>query len=165
MLPVEVEMSEYVRILAMVSRMPMGGESIQDVKQRAEGEFLRELVALSQPMLRESMGSHRILLATDAHGVVALKADGIFVHVDRADQEDAIDAAQVLDAEPNLLTILDRLEAELDAVGDLGATSAADIVRLARYSVKAARQGNCGAPASRNENPDSRNATNFSSAW
>ena len=68
-------------------------------------------------------------------GVVALKSDGIFVHVGIADQEDALEPLQVLDAEPSLITILDRIEAELVAANDARATSAAEVVRLARRSL------------------------------
>jgi len=135
LLPLETEMSENARVLATASRTPVEGEGAAEVKQRAEGEFLRKLVAELQPMLRESMRSHRIFLASDAYGVVALKSDGVFVHVGIADQEDALEPLQVLDAEPALLTILDRIEAELVAANDPRATSAADVVRVARYSL------------------------------
>jgi hypothetical protein len=138
LLPIETEMSEDARVLAIASRTPVAGESATDVKQRAEGEFLRKVVAELQPMLRESMRSHRILLASDAYGVVTLKSDGTFVHVDIADQEDALDPLQVLRAEPSLRTILDRIEAELSAADDPRASSAADVVRLARYSLDVA---------------------------
>jgi len=137
-LPIETEMSENARVLGHESRTPVEGESAAEVKQRAEGEFLRRLVAKLEPMLRESMRSHRIFLASDAYGVVALKSDGIFVHVDVADQEDFLEPLQVLDAEPSLLMILDRIEAELVAANDPRATSAADVVRLARYSLEVA---------------------------
>ena len=135
LLSLETEMSENARALATTSQTPVEGESAAEVKQRADGEFLRKLVAELQPMLRESMRSHRIFLASDAYGVVALKSDGIFVHVGIADQEDALEPLQVLDAEPNLLTILDRIEAELVAANDARATSAAEVVRLARRSL------------------------------
>jgi len=138
LLPIETEMSENARVLGHESRTPVEGESAAEVKQRAEGEFLRRLVAKLEPMLRESMRSHRIFLASDAYGVVALKSDGIFVHVDVADQEDFLEPLQVLDAEPSLLMILDRIEAELVAANDPRATSAADVVRLARYSLEVA---------------------------
>ena len=87
-------------------------------------------------MLPESMRSHRISLASDTYGVVALKSHGIFVHVGFANQEDALEPLQVLDAEPSLFIILDRIEAELVAANDPRATSAADVVRLARYSLE-----------------------------
>jgi hypothetical protein len=45
---------------------------------------------------------------------------------------------QVLGAEPNLLTILDHIEAELLAARGSRAASAADVVRLARFSLVAA---------------------------
>ena len=57
------------------------------------------------------------------------------MHVDVADQEDALDPLQVLGAEPSLLTILDRIEAQLLAADDPRATSAANVVRLARCSL------------------------------
>ena len=135
LLPIETEMSENARVLATACRTPIEGESAAEVKQRAEGEFLRRLVAKLEPMLRESMRSHRIFLASDAYGVVALKSDGIFVHLGVGDQEDALEPMQVLRAEPSLLMILDRIEAELVAANDPRATSAADVVRLARYSL------------------------------
>ena len=135
LLPIEAEMSENARVLAIDSRNPVAGVSAAEVKQRAEGEFLRKMVAALQPMLRESMRSRRIFLASDAYGAVTLKSDGIFVHVDVADQEDALAPLQVLGAEPSLLTILARIEAELVAAGDPRATSAADVVRLARCSL------------------------------
>ncbi|MGO8994075.1 MAG: hypothetical protein ACLQVI_12165 [Polyangiaceae bacterium] len=135
LLPIEIGMSENARVLAVASRTPVAGESAADVKQRAEGEFLRKMVAALQPMLRESMRSRRIFLASDAYGAVTLKSDGIFVHVDVADQEDALDPLQVLGAEPSLLTILDRIEAQLLAADDPRATSAANVVRLARCSL------------------------------
>ena len=138
LLPIEAEMSENARVLAIASRTPGPGEMAVDVKQRAEGEFLRKVVAELQPMLRESMRSHRIFLASDAYGVLALKSDGTFVHVDVADQEDALDPLQVLVAEPSLLTILDRIEAELVAADDPRATRAGDLVRLARHSLEVA---------------------------
>lgn len=135
LLPIEIGMSENARVLAVASRTPVAGESAADVKQRAEGEFLRKMVAALQPMLRESMRSRRIFLASDAYGAVTLKSDGIFVHVNVADQEDALDPLQVLGAEPSLLTILDRIEAQLLAADDPRATSAANVVRLARCSL------------------------------
>ncbi len=138
LLPIETEMSENARVVAYASRTRVEGESAAEVKQRAEGEFLRRLVAKLEPMLRESMRSRRIVLASDAYGVVALKSDGIFVHVGLADQEDALEPSQVLDAEPSLLVVLDRIEAELVAANDPRATSAADVVRLARYSLEVA---------------------------
>jgi hypothetical protein len=131
-------MSENARILAIASRSAVAGESAAEVKRRAQGEFLRKLVAALQPMLRESVRSHRIYLASDAYGAVMLKSDGIFVHVDIADQEDAFDPLEVLSAEPSLLLILDRIEAELIAADDPRATSAADVVRLARHSLDVA---------------------------
>jgi hypothetical protein len=106
-----------------------------EAQQRAEGEFLRQLVRMLQPMLRESMRSRRIFLAFDAYGGVALTSDGVFVHVGRAYQEDVLNPLQVLRAEPNLMAILRRIEAELVAGGDEPGVSAADIVRLARYSL------------------------------
>jgi hypothetical protein len=136
--PIEAEMSENARVLAIASRSTVGGESAAEVMQRAEGEFLRKLVVELQPMLRESMRSHRIFLASDAYGVVKLKSDGIFVHVDIADQENALDPLQVLRAECSLLVILDRIEAELVAADDPRAASAADVVRLARSSLEVA---------------------------
>ena len=60
LLPIEIGMSENARVLAVASRTPVAGESAADVKQRAEGEFLRKMVAALQPMLRESMRSRRI---------------------------------------------------------------------------------------------------------
>jgi hypothetical protein len=96
------------------------------------------LVADLQPMLRESMRSHRISVASDPYGVVMLESDGIFVHVGIADQEDVLDALQVLRAEPNLLVILDRIEADLVVANDPRATRAADIVRIARHSLETA---------------------------
>jgi hypothetical protein len=140
LLPIETEMSENARVLAMASRTPVPGRSAADVKQRAEGEFLRTLVAKLQPLLRESMRSRRILLASDSYGVVALKSNGIFVHVDIADQEDALVPLQVLDAEPSLVKILERIEAELVAADDPRATRAADVVRLARDSLDVAAE-------------------------
>ena len=44
---------------------------------------------------------------------------------------------ELLDAEPSLLGILDRIEAELILADDARATSAADLVRLALYSLEA----------------------------
>jgi hypothetical protein len=116
--------------------MPVEGESAIDVEQRAAGEFLRKLVGDLQPMLRDSMRSHRIVLAYDSYGSVALESDGTFVHVDIASQRDALVPLQVLRAEPSLLTILNRIEADLVAADDPRATSAADIVRLARHSLE-----------------------------
>jgi len=138
LLPIETEMSENARVLAVASRSAVAGESAAEVKRRAQGEFLRKLVAELQPMLRESMRSHRIYLASDSYGAVMLKSDGIFVHVGIADQQDAFDPLQVLTAEPSLLVILDRIEAESVAGDDARATSAADIVRLARHSLEVA---------------------------
>lgn len=138
LLPIETETSQNARVVATAFRTPVPGESAADVERRAEGEFLRKLVGELQPMLRESMRSRRIVLASDAYGVLTLKSDGIFVHVDIADQEDAIDPWQVLRAEPRLRTILDRIEAELVAADDPGATSAAEVVRLARHSLEVA---------------------------
>lgn len=138
LLPIEAEMSENARVLAIASRSPVAGVSATEVKQRAEGEFLRTLVADLQPMLRESMRSHRISVASDPYGVVMLESDGIFVHVGIADQEDVLDALQVLRAEPNLLVILDRIEADLVVANDPRATRAADIVRIARHSLETA---------------------------
>jgi hypothetical protein len=138
LLPIETGMSENARILAIASRSAVAGESAAEVKRRAQGEFLRKLVAELQPMLRESVRSHRIYLASDAYGAVMLNSDGIFVHVDIADQEDAFDPLEVLSAEPSLLLILDRIEAELIAADDPRATSAADVVRLARHSLDVA---------------------------
>ncbi len=137
-MPIEAEIYENARVLALASRTPVDGETTTDVKRRAEGEFLRRLVTELQPMLRESMRSHRIHLASDAYGAVTLKSDGSFVHVDIADQEDAVDPLQVLGAEPSLPTILERIEAELVAADDPRAASAADIVRLARFTLEAA---------------------------
>jgi hypothetical protein len=138
LLPIEAEMSENARVLAIDSRNPVAGVSAAEVKQRAEDEFLRTLVADLQPMLRESMRSHRISVASDPYGVVMLESDGIFVHVGIADQEDVLDALQVLRAEPNLLVILDRIEADLVVANDPRATRAADIVRIARHSLETA---------------------------
>ena len=138
LLPSEAERSENARVLAIDSRNPVAGVSAAEVKQRAEGEFLRTLVADLQPMLRESMRSHRISVASDPYGVVMLESDGIFVHVGIADQEDVLDALQVLRAEPNLLVILDRIEADLVVANDPRATRAADIVRIARHSLETA---------------------------
>jgi len=138
LLPIEAEMSENARVLAIDSRNPVAGVSAAEVKQRAEGEFLRTLVADLQPMLRESMRSHRISVASGPYGVVMLESDGIFVHVGIADQEDVLDALQVLRAEPNLLVILDRIEADLVVANDPRATRAADIVRIARHSLETA---------------------------
>jgi hypothetical protein len=107
-----------------------------EVRQRAEGEFLRKLVTELQPMLRESMRSHRIRLASDPDGTVALKSDGIFVHVGIADQEDVLVPLQVLQAEPSLVRVLDRIEAELVAADDPRAMRAVDIVRFARDSLE-----------------------------
>ena len=137
-MPIETEMSENARALAIASRAPGEGQSAADAKLRAEGEFLRHVVAQLQPMLRESMRSHRIFLGMDDSGFVLLKSDGVFVHVDVADQEDLLAPLQVLQAEPNLRKILSRVEAELVAACDTCATRAADIVRLARYSLEAA---------------------------
>jgi hypothetical protein len=127
---------ENARVLAIASRGPIAGESRVEVRQRAEGEFLRKLVTELQPMLRESMRSHRIRLASDADGTVALKSDGIFVHVGIADQEDVLVPLQVLQAEPSLIRVLDRIEAELVAADDPRAIRAADIVRFARDSLE-----------------------------
>ena len=138
LLPIEVEMSDNARAVATAAQVLVEGEQAAAVKRQAEGEFLRRLVAQLEPMLRESMRSRNIFLASDPYGVVALKSDGIFVHVGFADQEDALEPVQVLDAEPKLLTILDRIEAELIVADDARATSAADIVRLARYSLQVA---------------------------
>ena len=44
----------------------------------------------------------------------------------------------MLCAEPSLVTLLNRSEAELVAADTAGATRAADIVRLARYSLDGA---------------------------
>jgi hypothetical protein len=136
LLPIESEMHENARVLAAASRTPIAGETAASVRQRAEGEFLRKVVAGLQPMLRESMRSRRIVLASDAYGVVALKSDGTFVHVDVADQEDPVAPLQVLAAAPSLLTILDRIEAELVAADDPRAKSAAGVIRLARESLR-----------------------------
>lgn len=86
------------------------GESPTETRQRAEGEFLRQLIATLQPMLRDSLRSHRIFLTSDAHGAISLASDGVFVHIDVADQQNALDPAQVLRAEPSLLSLLDRIE-------------------------------------------------------
>ena len=131
-------MSENARVLAIASQSPVAGESAAEIKQRAEVEFLRKLVTELQPMLRESMRSHRIFLTSDAYGVVMLKSEGIFVHVGIADQEDTLDPLEVLRAEPRLLLLLARIEAELVAADDPGATRAGDIVRLARNSLEVA---------------------------
>lgn len=131
----EAEMSERARALSIESRRVVAGESAVDVRQRAEGEFLRALVADLQPMLRESMRSHAIVIESNARGRVALESDGVFVHIDIADQRDAIDPLQVIRAMPSLLVVLLRIEGDLDAANDAGATRAADIVRLARYSL------------------------------
>jgi hypothetical protein len=138
LLPIETEMFENARVLAHASSTHLAGANAAEVKKRAEGEFLRRLVEKLEPVLRESMRSHRLLLASDAYGVVALKSDGVFVHLGFADQEDALEPSQVLDAEPSLLLILDRIEAELVAANDPRATSAAGVVRLARYSLEVA---------------------------
>ena len=47
LLPIEAEMSENARVLAIDSRNPVAGVSAAEVKQRAEGEFLRTLGARS----------------------------------------------------------------------------------------------------------------------
>ncbi len=134
----DVTMSENARILAKNSRSSVAGSGSLNLKQRAEGEFLRKVVAELQPMLHQTMRSRRIFLARDAYGTVMLKSDGLFVHVDFADQEDTFEPVQVLAAEPNLLTLLSDIEAELGAVPDPRASRAAGIVRLARYSLAAA---------------------------
>jgi hypothetical protein len=133
---IETVMSENARTVAIARRTSIAGESALDAQQRAEGEFLRKLIAQLQPMLRESMRSHRILLASDAYGTIWLKSDGIFVHVDLADQEDVVDPLQVLRAEPNVMKLLKTIEADLVAAGDEHATRAADIVHLARYALR-----------------------------
>lgn len=137
-MPIEAEMFENAHTLAVAWRRGVEWKSPLDVRQRAEGEFLRRVVEALQPMLRESMRSHRILLASDPYGVVALESDGSFVHVDIADQQDALDPLEVLCAEASLVTLLNRIEAELVAADTAGATCAADIVRLARYSLDGA---------------------------
>jgi hypothetical protein len=109
-----------------------------DVKQRAEGTFLRELVDALQPMLRDSIRSHRIFLAADARGTIILESNGVFAHIGTADQHDELEPMQVLRAEPRLFMLLKRIEAELVVAGDARATHAAEIVRLARYSIAAA---------------------------
>jgi hypothetical protein len=134
-MPIEIAMSESVRALSL-AMTPIEDENPLVTRQRAEGEFLRQLVAKLQPMLRDSMRSHRIFLASDTHGTIALESDGIFVHFDIADQQNALDPAQVLCAEPSLLLLLGRIEAELVAADDVRATGAAEIVRLARHSLQ-----------------------------
>ena len=134
----DATISENARILAIRSRGSSAGKASAHRKQRAEGDFLRKLVVELQPMLRESMRSHRIFLTRDALGAVVLKSDGLFVHVDGADHEASVDPVEVLSAEPNLLTIIDHIEAELVAADDPRAMSAADVVRFARYSLAAA---------------------------
>jgi hypothetical protein len=84
------------------------------------------------------MRSHRIALTSDAFGVIALKSDGTFVHVDLADQEDSLNPMQVLAAAPSLSTLLDRIEAELDAAADPDARSAAEALGRARRLLEVA---------------------------
>lgn len=135
-MPIEAEILDDARKLAAAARTPVKGVSQVEVEQRAQGDFLRKLVERLQPMLRQSMRSHRIFLASDPYGAVELKSNGIFVHVDNADQQDALVPVQVLSTEPNLLTILNRIEAELAAADDARATAAAMIVRHARNALE-----------------------------
>jgi hypothetical protein len=133
----DVRLSENARILAKYSRSVVSLTPLEP-KHRAEGEFLRKLVAELQPMLRLAMRSRRIFLARDPHGAVMLKSNGTFVHVDLAHRDHTLEPVQVLAAEPNLLAILHRIEAELSSVAGPRAASAASVVRFARYSLAAA---------------------------
>jgi len=132
---IERKISEDVRVLLRATQTPINGEVAAVVKQRAEGEFLEKLLLELKPMLRKSMRSHRIAVASGPYGVVALKSDGIFVQVGTAGQEDLIHPMEVLSVEPDLLTILDRIEAELVDARDTRATSAANVVHLARAAL------------------------------
>ena len=135
----EPEVREHARELVVAARTPIEGdegESAADVAQRAEGEFLRRMVERLQPMLRQSMRSRRIFLASDPHGTVELKSDGVFVHIGIADQEDELAPMEVLRAEPDLFTVLSRIEAELVAANDASATRAAMMVRDMRQSLE-----------------------------
>ena len=79
--------------------------------------------------------TERVLSKTVSGGVCV---NDTMLHVGIADQQDAFDPLQVLTAEPSLLVILDRIEAELVAADDPRATRAGDLVRLARHSLEVA---------------------------
>jgi hypothetical protein len=134
---IETEIFNRAHALSKASHTPIEGQPMVDVKQRAEGKFLRELVDALQPMLRESVRSHQILLGTDPRGTIVLESNGIFAHVGIANQHDELDPMQVLRAEPRLYVLLQRIEAELVTADDVRATHAAEIVRLARYAIAA----------------------------
>ena len=132
----EVDVLECARKIAIAARTPVELGAPMDVKRLAECDFLRSLVGHLQPMLRQAMRSHRIVLARDPRGVVALTSDGLLVRVDIADQEDVLTTEEVLSVEPNLLTILDHIEAELLAACDARASKAALLVRGARDALE-----------------------------
>jgi hypothetical protein len=134
----DVRLSENARILAKSSRSSVVRLDPLERNQLAAGEFLRKLVAELQPMLHQAMRSRRIVLARDPYGAVMLKSNGAFVHVDLANRDHTLEPVQVLAAEPNLLAILHRIEAELSSVAGPRAASAASVVRFARYSLAAA---------------------------
>jgi len=134
----EMGMSENARALPFATATPGPEGDASDCKRRVEGDLLRRCVAELQPMLHKSMRSHRIALTSDAFGVIALKSDGTFVHVDLADQEDSLNPMQVLAAAPSLSTLLDRIEAELDAAADPDARSAAEALGRARRLLEVA---------------------------
>jgi hypothetical protein len=137
-MPIETEMSDNALALAASLRtLKLEGDGALELQQRAKGEFLRKLVLDLQPMLRESMRSHCIRLASDGEGTIALKSDGVFVHVGIAGQQDALAAHQVLRAQPSLRSILNCIEDEFLSVGDVQALRAAEIVCLARYLLSA----------------------------
>jgi hypothetical protein len=136
--PLEVEMAERARAMVLAAVAPLVWESAADAILRAEGEFLRGVVAALQPMLHDVMRSRRIGLASDGHGEIMLQSDGTFVRVEGAGQQDAVSPLQVVRAEPSLLTLLQHIDTELLAADDPRSGRARDIIRLARHALVAA---------------------------
>jgi hypothetical protein len=106
-------------------------------EEHRKAVFLRKVVGSLQPGLKLVMRSRNIVVSGDeARPWIALRPEGTFVHVDEADQEDPLNATQVVRALPDLRRVLERIEAELRGGTGPEADAALARVRAARQALE-----------------------------